>query len=134
MAKMKRKPISTRKPPVPADDSTDVDDWASRVMPDLQPIVASLDQQIRKAIPDLQYAVKWKKAYYGREDLGWVIEMVAYDISVNMVFLGGADFDSPPPLGDTDRSRYIKIKSLEEAETAEMSEWIAQSAEVEGWK
>ena len=134
MAKMKRKPISTRKPPVPADDSTEVDDWASRVMPDLQPIVASLDQQIRKAIPDLQYAVKWKKAYYGREDLGWVIEMVAYDISVNMVFLSGADFDSPPPLGDTDRSRYIKIKSLEEAETPEMGAWIEQAGRVPGWK
>ena len=127
MAKMKRKPISTRKPPVPADDSTDVDDWTSRVMPDLQPIVASLDQQIPQGDPDLQYAVKWKKAYYGREDLGWVIEMVAYDISVNMVFLGGADFDSPPPLGDTDRSRYIKIKSLEEAETPEMGAWIEQT-------
>jgi hypothetical protein len=119
---------------VPADGSGDVDHWASRVMPDLQPIVASLDKQIRSEIPELQYAVKWKKAYYGLEDLGWIIEMVAYDVSVNVVFLGGADFDSPPPLGDTDRSRYIKIRSLEEAETPEMSAWIKESAKVPGWK
>ena len=131
---MSRKPNSTRKPPVPSEDSGEVDDWASRVMPDLQPIVSSLDGQIRAAIDDLRYAVKWKKAYYGREDLGWLIEMVAYDVSVNMVFLGGADFDSPPPLGDTDRRRYIKIRTLEEAESDEMAAWIRESAKVEGWK
>jgi hypothetical protein len=27
----------------------------------------------------------------------------------------GADLDRPPPLGDTVRSRYVKIKSLEQA-------------------
>jgi hypothetical protein len=30
--------------------------------------------------------------------------MAAYDVSVNIVFLGGADFESPPPLGTTARS------------------------------
>ena len=134
MAKMQRKPLSTRKPPVPSEDSAEVDDWASRVMPDLQPIVRSLDEQIRKQIPNLQYAVKWKKAYYGLPDRGWIMEMVSYDVSVNLVFFGGADFDSPPPLGDTDRSRYIKVRTLGEAESEEMANWIAESARVAGWK
>ncbi|MEX0619563.1 MAG: hypothetical protein WD180_11480, partial [Pseudohongiellaceae bacterium] len=77
---------------------------------------------------------KWKKAYYGLPELGWIIEMVAYDVSVNVVFLGGADFDSPPPLGDTDRSRYVKLKALKEAKAAEIREWIAQAGRVPGWK
>jgi hypothetical protein len=47
---------------------------------------------------------------------GWIIEMVAYDVSVNAVFFGGADFDPPPPLGTRGRSRYVKLKTLEEAE------------------
>jgi hypothetical protein len=46
--------------------------------------------------PGLHYAVKWKRPYYGRPELGWIIEMAAYDVSVNVVFLGGADFESPP--------------------------------------
>jgi hypothetical protein len=29
--------------------------------------------------------------------------MAAYDVSVNVVFMGGVDFESPPPLGTTDR-------------------------------
>jgi len=103
-------------------------------MPDLNPIVKRLDEMIRNTIPGLEYTVKWKKAYYGLPDRGWIIEMVAYDVSVNMVFLGGADFDAPPPLGEGDRSRYIKVKSLEEAERPEMKMWITQAGKVPGWK
>lgn len=34
-------------------------------MPDLHPIVKRLDELTCETIPRLQYAVKWKKAYYG---------------------------------------------------------------------
>ena len=78
--------------------------------------------------------MKWKRPFYGLPDLGWIIELAAYDVSVNVVFFGGADFDSPPPLGDTDRSRYVKVRSLKEAQAAEMSAWIDQAARVPGWK
>jgi hypothetical protein len=133
MAKM-RKQGSERKPPVPSDSHADIEDWMRRVMPDLNPIVEHLDELIREKIPRLQYAVKWKKAYYGLEEFGWIIEMVAYDVSVNVVFFGGADFDPPPPLGDTDRSRYVKVKTLEEARDPELEKWMEQSGSVPGWK
>lgn len=81
-----------------------------------------------------QYAIKWKKAYYGLPDLGWIIEIVAYDVCVNVVFLGGADFDSPPPLGDTGRSRYVKLKTLDETKAPEIRQWIEQAGSVPGWK
>jgi hypothetical protein len=131
---MQRKPSSARKPPLPSEGHGDIDHWISRVMPDLQPIVKSLDEQIREMIPELRYAVKWKRAFYGLPVLEWIVEMVAYDVSVNVVFLGGADFDSPPPLGDTGRSRYVKVRTLEEAQSSEMVGWIEQAARVPGWK
>lgn len=124
---------SARKPPEPGSHE-EIEDWIKRVMPDLNPIVKWLDETISEAIPDVRYALKWKKAYYGSEKLGWVVELVAYDVSVNVVFLGGADFDSPPPLGDTDRSRYVKVKSLEEAKSPEMKKWIEEAGKVPGWK
>jgi hypothetical protein len=129
----KRKGTSTRKAPEPLDSHAEIDHWMKRIMPDIQPIVASLDELIREALPELQYAIKWKKAYYGLPDRGWVIEMVAYDVSVNVVFLGGADFDSPPPLGDSDRSRYIKVKSLDEINEEEFRTWIENASRVGGW-
>lgn len=103
-------------------------------MPDLHPIVKRLDESICEAIPGLHYAVKWKKAYYGLPELGWIIEMVAYDVSVNVVFFGGADFDPRPPLGDTERTRYVKVKTSEEAQGPEMDKWIEQAGRVPGWK
>jgi hypothetical protein len=129
-----RKPYTTRKAPEPSDSHAEIEDWMRRVMPDMHPIVKGLDESIRETIPGLQYAVKWKQAYYGLPELGWIIEMVAYAVSVNVVFLGGADFDPPPPLGTTDRSRYVKVTTLEEAQGPEMHKWIEQAGHVPGWK
>ena len=128
-----RKAGGARKPPVPSESHAEIDDWMERVMPDLHPIVTYLDETIRATIPDLEYAVKWKKAYYGLPDRGWIIEMVAYDVSVNLVFHGGADFDDAPPLGEG-RSRYIKVKTLEEARSPQVRKWIEQAARVRGWQ
>ena len=124
---------SGRRPPEPAADHSAIDDWRRRLMPDLQPIVERLDELIRATVPGLAYAVKWKRAYYGLPELGWIIEIAAYDVSVNVVFLGGADFESPPPLGTTDRTRYVKVTSLEEAQRPELRAWIVQAGRTPGW-
>lgn len=129
-----REPHTTRKPPVPSDSHAEIDDWIAHVMPALNPLVRHLDELIRTTLPDLHYAIKWKKAYYGVPDLGWVIELVAYNVSANVVFLGGTAFDAPPPLGDTGRSRYVKLRTLEEAKSPEVRHWIEQAGSVPGWR
>jgi len=130
-----RKPGATRKPPVPTYSHAEIEEWmAQSVMPRLHPIIQRLDELIREAIPGVQYAVKWRKAYYGLPELGWIIEMVAYDVSTNVVFFGGAEFDPPPPLGDTDRSRYVKLTTLEQAQEPEIHKWIEEAGRVPGWK
>jgi len=129
-----RKPITTRTPPAPADTHDEIEEWMTRgVMPDMRPIVEQLDGSIRLTIPRVRYAIKWKTAFYGVPELGWVIQMAAYAVSVNVVFFGGADFDPPPPLGNTDRSRYVKLKTLEEAQGPEIHGWIEQAGRVPGW-
>lgn len=121
---------SNRRPPV-ASSHDDIARWLQQAMPALQPIVSQLDALVRETIPGLQYAVKWKKAYYGLPSRGWIMELVAYDVSVNLVFFGGAQFDPPPPLGEG--SRYVKIRSVDEAGTAQVRDWIRQAAEHDGW-
>ena len=125
---------AARKPPAPSESHAEIEDWMRRVMPDLHPIVQRLDELIRETIPGLQYAVKWKKAYYGLPELGWIIELVSYDVSVNVVFLAGAEFESPPPLGDAGRSRYVKVKTLDEAQEPAMTQWLEQAGRVPGWQ
>jgi hypothetical protein len=123
-----------RKPPGPAADHSGIEDWFRRQMPHLQPIIERLDELIRATIPGLHYAVKWKRPYYGLPELGWIIEIAAYDVSVNVVFLGGADFDTPSPLGSTDRTRYVKVTSVEDVQRPELQKWIEQAARTPGWK
>jgi hypothetical protein len=133
----KAKALKTRavkKAPEAVESHAAIEDWMQRVMPALHPIVKRLDELICKTIPGLQYAIKWKQAYYGLPQQGWIIEMVAYDVSVNVVFLGGADFDPPPPLGTRGRSRYVKLKTVEEAESHLMHKWIEEAGRVPGWK
>ena len=128
------KASSSRTPPVPAESHAEIDDWIGRVMPDLRPLVERLDKMIRDTLPQPQeYALKWKKAYYGVSGRGWVVELVAYDVSVNVVFLGGADFEDPPAQG-SGPSRYVKIRALEELAQPELGSWIEQAGRAPGWK
>jgi hypothetical protein len=127
------KPLSTRKPPEPAESHAVIDDWMKRGMPDLLPIVQHVDKLIRDALPAPQFAIKWKKAYYGTPEHGWVIELVSYDVSVNVVFLKGEDLTPQPPLG-AGESRYVKLTSLQEAEAPELRDWIEQAAKRPGWR
>jgi hypothetical protein len=122
-----------REPPTPSANHSDIDDWCRRLVPDLQPIVTQLDESIRATIPGLDYAVKWKRPYYGLPELGWIIEIAAYDVSVNVVFFGGAEFEPPPPLGTSDRTRYVKVTSLEQAQRPDLQKWIEQAGRTPGW-
>lgn len=122
-----------RKPPVPAEHS-DIEEWLGGLMPNLRPIAGSLDASIRDVISDLDYAVKFNRAFYGLPELGWVIEIAPYFLSMNVLFLGGADFDSPPPLGTVGRTRYIKVRTLDEAMVPELQVWFGQAGRTPGWK
>ncbi|HWF16767.1 MAG TPA: DUF1801 domain-containing protein [Acidimicrobiales bacterium] len=119
---------------MPSANHSDIDEWRRRLVPDLQPIVKRLDELIRTTVTGLDYALKWKRPYYGLPELGWIIEIAAYDVSVNVVFFGGADFEYPPPFGTTDRTRYIKVTSLDEVQRPELQKWIEQAGRTPGWK
>jgi hypothetical protein len=122
-----------RIPPEPSAEHSDIDRWCGHLVPDLQPIVKGLDESIRGALSDLHYGVKFKRAFYGLPELGWIIEIAPYDVSVNVLFLGGADFKSPPPLGTADRTRYVKVRTLDEAKGPDLVDWIEQAGNSRGW-
>jgi hypothetical protein len=123
-----------RKSPVPSTNDDDIDEWIGRQMPDLQNVLRRLDETIRATLPDLHHAVKWKRAFYGLSEYGWIIELAAYDVSVNVLFMGGADLDPPPPLGTVGRTRYVKVMTVADADRPELLRWITQAGGTPGWK
>jgi hypothetical protein len=83
--------------------------------------------------PQLPPAGCERLAGYGVMGRGRTTGYQNYEVSVNVVFLGGADFDSPPPLGTTDRTQYIKVTTLEEAQRPELHKWIEEASRTPGW-
>lgn len=126
-----RKSLSSKKPPEPNKDYQLIEEWIANAKPALNPIVSELDRTILKELKSPRYAIKWGKAYYGSTTFGWCIELVAYDVSVNVVFLNGSRLKTPPEYGD--ETRYVKIRNLEEAKSDQVHEWIKQSCQMPGW-
>lgn len=127
------KGLAGRTPPELSLDHSPIDAWITQLMPRMQPLAARLDEAICQALPSPSFAVKRMRAHYGLPTLGCVIELAVYHISVNVLFYGGADFDPPPPLGVTDRTRYVKLTSLDEVSRPDLNDWIRQAALVKGW-
>lgn len=123
-----------RKPPEPGATHDDVATWVQEQMPLIQPIVAAIDDLIRQIVPDPELAIKRGHVYYGLEELGWIIELAAYHKTANVLFLGGADFEAPPPLGEVDRTRYVKVGSLDDVAAPELAAWIRQAITIPGWR
>ena len=131
----KRKPLSTKTPPIPVDNHHIITEWMKEnVMPKMYPLIKNVDDMIRERIPNLHYSIKWGSAFYGTTQNGWLIEVASYAVSANIVFLSGAEFDPQPPLGTDDQSRYIKITTIDDLNHPELVDFIEQSKGISGWK
>lgn len=131
---MNIKGLSGRTPPKPTDSHDGIEAAIPRCMPAVQPVIAEVDRLVTGTLDDLHFAVVRGRPYYGTSELGWIIELAPYHVSMNIVFFGGKDFTDPPPLGETDRTRYIKIATVDEAGTPQVAAWIAEAGRTLGWK
>ncbi len=130
-----RKPLSTKKPPIPSSDHQIIMNWMNNeTMPAMQPLVKQVDELIIQRIPNLHYSIKWGNAFYGTPELGWIIEVGAFAKSMNIVFLNGAKFERQPPLGTDTQTRYIKVKSLDDINDPIVIDFIGQAVKIKGWK
>ena len=133
--KNQRKPLSSKKPPIPLENIEIIRDWMqNNIMPRMQPLVKRIDDLISEMIPNLQYSIKWGSVFYGTKENGWIIEVAPYAVSVNIVFLSGAEFNPQPPLGSDDRSRYIKLTTMDDLNNPEVLDLIEQAKGSNGWK
>ncbi len=102
-----RKANTTRKPPVPSSSHAVIEDWIARD-PDLHPIVKRLDIDLRD---DLRASVRGQvEEGLLRVARTWVDHRDGCLRRLRECRLfGGAEFDPPPPLGTTERRRYVRL-------------------------
>lgn len=127
------KPLSTKKPPVPVEDHQIIEDFIANARPTLTAILTEIDRLVREQLDDPRFAIKWSKAYYGTPERGWCVEVAAYDVSANIVFLNGSRLKAPPEMGGGE-TRYVKITSLDELDSPQLLAWIKQSCSMAGWE
>lgn len=89
---------------------------------------ARLDALIERVVPDVQKAVKWNSAFYGKETGYWFLVFHVYTRYLKITFFRGTSLKPIPPepskSGDT---RYAHLHEGEFDE-AQLSAWIKQAA------
>ena len=63
----------------------------------------------------------------------FVVAFLAYDVSVNLLFLGVPTATRHRHLETLDRTRYVKVTTLQEAKGPELAQWIKQAGRTPGW-
>ena len=122
-----------RKPPEPSTDHSAIDQWFGEVMPEQAADRAERgrvdsrggpEPAVRRKVPPR--VLRAARTRVDHRDC-------PYFKSVNILFLGGAGFDPPPPLGSTGRTRYVKITTVEEGQHPDVRVWIEQAGHTPGW-
>lgn len=66
--------------------------------------------------------------YYGLPKLGWIIELTALRRLGERRLPRPADFEFLPPLGTADRTRHVKVTTLEETQHPGLHLWIEEAS------
>ncbi len=95
---------------------------------------ARLDKLIERCVPDVQKAVKWNSAFYGKETGHWFLCFHVFARYLKVTFFRGTSLKPvPPEASKTPETRYAHLMEGEFDE-AQLSEWIKQAAALPGEK
>ena len=127
------KGLAGRKPPEPSADQADIEDWCRRLVPDLQPIVTHLHETDPSDDPGPRVRPQAEQAVLraGRARLDHRNSRLPRLRECPV--LRRRRLRVRAPLGTTDRTRYVKVTSLEEAERPELLQWIEEAGRTPGW-
>ena len=94
-----------------------------------------LDALIKRAVPDVQKAVKWNSPLYGMEKDHWFLGVHVFAKYVKVAFFRGADLDPMPPgTSKQQHVRYLDIREEDELDEARLTDWVKQASRLPGEK
>lgn len=93
-----------------------------------------LDILISSHLPNVQKAVRWNSAFYGREGNGWLISLHVLTREVQINFFCGSSLEpAPPGKGKDHHARWLKIKEDDHLDEQQLVAWITQAGNLKGW-
>lgn len=94
-----------------------------------------LDGLIERTVPDVQKAMRWNNPLYGVEGEGYFLSYRCFTRYVKVTFFQGASLEPLPPVAFKDPdARAIDIHEDDELDEEQLASWIAQAAELPGWR
>ena len=112
-------------------DRPAVENWLSRVKPELQPLARRIDALIMEAMPDAVCAIKWNVPFYGLKGQGWIASINAFKAHVKLLFFNGGQLRPALPTGKGNNA--IDHRSVEEIDEKQVKAWLKQAKKLPGW-
>ncbi len=96
-------------------------------------VAERFDAIVAREVPDVRRAVKWSVPFYGREGMGWFASFGAFQKHVKIQFFNGVHLKPQPPLGENREGRALDLRSTEELDERQITDWVRQSSKLPGW-
>ncbi len=88
-----------------------------------------LDTLIVQTVPTVRKAVRWNSPFYGIEGQGWFLSFHCMSKYIKIAFFQGATLVPLPPVESKQKDvRYFHISENDPFATAQLADWIRQSA------
>lgn len=107
--------------------------WMEGVRPEHRRLVERLDALVAEEVPDVKRAVKWSMPMYGREGQGWFAHVGSFKDFVALGFFAGAELSPPPPHGEGQGMRRVRIHGEGDLDERQLRAWVRQASRIKGW-
>ena len=77
--------------------------------------------------------MKWRQAFYGLENVGWIVAVRSYTNYVSLTFFAGTKLKPVPPLGEHKSGRRVNLYDLRDVDETRLQSWFRQAAATKGW-
>jgi len=92
-----------------------------------------LDELIKRAIPDVNKAVKWNSPFYGVEGEGWFLSWHCFAKYIKVAFFRGSLLRPVPPGPSKHKEvRYLDIHEDDQLDEAQLAAWVKQASLLPG--
>ncbi|WP_443747148.1 DUF1801 domain-containing protein [Asticcacaulis solisilvae] len=93
-----------------------------------------VDRIVTETFPEVQKAIKWHVAFYGKSGGGWIMAMAPFKAHIKLNFFDGVHLDPPPPVEMAKKpNQALDTREQDLFDEDQLADWIVQASFLPGW-